>query len=48
MILSYDDYQRIYGKSRATTERDFTILLENNLIKRFVKNRKVNYTPIDY
>ena len=48
MVLSYDDHQRLYGKSRATAERDFTILIENNLIKRFVKNRRVYYTSIDY
>ena len=48
MVLSYNDHQRLYDKSRATAERDFTILLENNLVKRIVKNRKVYYASIDY
>ena len=48
MVLSYNDHQRLYDKSRATAERDLTILLENNLVKRIVKNRKVYYASIDY
>ena len=27
MILSYDDYKKLYDKSRAVAERDFSILL---------------------
>ena len=46
--MTYDDYLRMFGKSKPTAERDFSKLVKLNLIKRNNVNKNVYFSsPYD-
>ena len=46
-ILTYEDYMELFDVSRATAERDFSILLKKGFVKRSIKNRIVYFSSSD-
>ena len=48
LTLTYEDYMKLFDVSRATAERDFSILFEKGFVKRSIKHRKVYFSSSDY